>query len=623
VFCILFFFIFRSIFILLNLKAVGNTVGVSDYLDVFLMGFRFDATVSGYFLAIPFLALLLLSPFGKMNYIRTIRLFFQGLFIVLSTIICVVTINYYNEYNDQFNHFLFLGLYDDQKAVLKTILADFNPFLNLIVLVGVMWGSFKIFKHFEKQQHIVNFLIKIKKTPYKILLILLSIVLFIGNIRGGLGKNPAMLKWAFVSSDAFLNKTIINPYRSFNYALSDFEELNAPKGDNPYGKLSAQEKNIKKLILKKAKGDTLQAPKQIFLVVMESYDAWPLLNKYECFGLSDNLKAIQQKGLRFVNFLPSAQSTLNSFGAITTGVPYVGVNINQLGAINGPFMSSIFDQFKRLGYETNFFYGGFLSWQNIGNIMKNQGADHLYSAPNAGGKTETGVWGIEDEKLFDLVYKTVDTTKNSINVILTTSYHPPYKIDVYKKGFPYKTKADLPIEAQQYYDGSMSMKAMGHLWYSDQAIGDFMRKAENKFTDGLFCFTGDHFGRRFVNAKPNLFEHSAVPFIMYGKNIEKGIINKTPGSHIDIIPTLIEMVAPKGFEYYSFGQSLLNNKDKNIGFAQQKIITKTELEVFMNENIYQFYLDTKKTKKIEHSKYLPQKNELLKNAWFYTIHKNK
>jgi len=583
------------------------------------MGFRFDATVSAYFLAIPFLALLFLSYFNKTHIVKKIRLFFQKLFIILSTLITVITINYYKEYNDQFNHFLFLGLYDDHKAVAKTIVADFNPILNIVVLVLIMWFGFKIFKHFEGKEKIASFLNSFNKLPYKIALVILSILLYVGSIRGGLGKNPAMLKWAFVSSDAFLNKTIINPYRSLNYAIKDFKELNKPHGKNPYGNfLNQNNKTITETLVKKATGDSLVKPKQIFLVVMESYDSWPLLDKYESFGVAKNLKAIQKKGLRFSNFLPSAQSTLNSFGAIITGVPYVGVNINQIGAVNGAFKSSIFDQFKKLGYQTNFFYGGFLSWQNIGNIMKNQGADHLYSAPNAGGKTESGVWGIEDEKLFNLVYNTVDKTTNSINVILTTSYHPPYKIDVYKKGFPYKVKEDLPKEAQQYYTGAMSLKALGHLWYSDKAIGDFVTKAEQKFTEALFCFTGDHYGRRFVNAKPNLHEKSTVPFIMYGKNI-KPTINNTPGSHIDIAPTLIEMVAPKGFEYYSFGKSLLTTKNKNIGIAQEKIITKNEIEHFVHKNTYHFNFNTKETILIKDSDYKNLKNKLLKKAWYYTV----
>lgn len=36
-------------------------------------------------------------------------------------------------------------------------------------------------------------------------------------------------------------------------------------------------------------------------------------------------------------------------------------------------------------------------------------------------------------------------------------------------------------------------------------------------------------------------------------------------SHKDIVPTIIEMTAPKGYKYHSFGESLVTaNKNKNI-----------------------------------------------------------
>ena len=277
---------------------------------------------------------------------------------------------------------------------------------------------------------------------------------------------------------------------------------------------------IESIIEKHSRGNTIEKPNHIFIIVMESYDSWPLLEKYSEFGIATNLKNIGSEGVSFTNFLPASASTMNSFGAIITGIPYTGVNISKIGAINKPYPSSIFNQFKNLGYETNFFYGGFLSWQNIGNLVKNQGADNLYSASDAGGKTDSGVWGIEDDKLFKLVLNTIDKETNSLNVILTTSYHPPYSIDIYGMGFQYRTEQDLPPKAQTQYTGAMPLKALGHLWYSDKSIGDFVSQAEEKYDNSLYCFTGDHFGRRFINYKPNLLEKSNVPFIIYGSDVK-------------------------------------------------------------------------------------------------------
>ena len=588
------------------------------------MGFRFDSTVTAYFILLPFLFTLILAPFDKLNISMYIRRIFQTLFVLSATFICVVTINYFREYNDQFNHFLFVGLYDDQKAVFETIIADFNLLINLIVILAISIICFYILRYFKKGERIAHYLQNIKYTPYRALLVLIFIFLFIGGIRGSFGNRPAMRKWSSVSRDPFLNKTIINPFRSLNYAILDFNKINKEYGKNPFGSISnnisAINKNtITSVIEKHSNGSTIEKPNQIFLIVMESYDSWPLLDKYFEFGIASNLKQIADKGISFSNFLPSSASTMNSFGAIITGVPYTGVNISQIGAINESYSSSIFTQFERLGYETNFFYGGFLSWQNIGNLVKNQGANNLYSAADVGGKTESGVWGIEDHNLFDLVLNTIENNTNSLNVILTTSYHPPYSIDIYGMGFKYRTIDDLPPKTKTHYTGAMPLKALGHIWYSDKSIGDFVSKAEKKYDNSLYCFTGDHFGRRFINYKPNLLEKSNVPFILYGSDVNAQI-NNTPGSHIDIIPTLVEMIAPKNFKYYSFGNSLFFNSEKKLGIGYLKIISKNELQYFSNNSDIQTYnIKTGSNAYISKSDYESEYRKLLSLSWHYTV----
>jgi len=623
-FGVLYFLLFRLIFILFFINQVNENATWIDIYKTFLMGFRFDSTVTTYFILFPFLFTLILAPFNKLNVVVYIRRIFQYLFIIVSTIICVVTINYFEEYNDQFNHFLFVGLYDDQKAVLETILADFNPVINLILMLTIILISSFILRYFEKGKRIGNYLEKIKGIPYRILIVTIIIVLFIGSIRGSFGDRPAMRKWSSVSRDPFLNKTIINPFRSLKYAISDFNKINKDYGENPFDTLNNNVKDddmqtITSIIEKHSRGNTLEKPNHIFIIVMESYDSWPLLDKYSEFGIATNLKNIENKGVSFTNFLPASASTMNSFGAIITGIPYTGVNISKIGAINESYPSSIFNQFKKLGYKTNFFYGGFLSWQNIGKLVKNQGADNLYSASDAGGKTDSGVWGIEDDKLFQLVLDNIDENTNSLNVILTTSYHPPYSIDIYGMGFQYRTEKDLPPKAQTQYAGAMPLKALGHIWYSDKSIGDFVSQAEIKYSNSLYCFTGDHFGRRFINYKPNLLEKSNVPFIIYGSDV-KNQINTTPGSHVDIIPTLVEMIAPKNYKYYSFGNSLLFNSENKLGIGYHKIISKNELQYFSkNSDVQNFNFSSEENSYILKSDYENEYRRFLSLAWHYTV----
>jgi len=103
-----------------------------------------------------------------------------------------------------------------------------------------------------------------------------------------------------------------------------------------------------------------------------------------------------------------------------------------------------------------------------------------------------------------------------------------------------------------------------------------VRKIEGKLPRPLFAFTGDHFGRKFINDNPDYFERSGVPLILYGQEVLRGITlpQGAAGTHIDIGPTLVELTAPKGFEYYSVGQDLLAPRDRFLAVGWGKVIGK-------------------------------------------------
>jgi phosphoglycerol transferase MdoB-like AlkP superfamily enzyme len=183
---------------------------------------------------------------------------------------------------------------------------------------------------------------------------------------------------------------------------------------------------------------------------------------------------------------------------------------------------------------------------------------------------------------------TVDDSRPSFNIIMTTSYHPPYNVDVWGKGFPLK---QVPPDIAPLFDNTTSLKMLGHLWYSDKCLGDFVKKAEDKLQRPLFAFTGDHFGRKFINAKPDFFERSGVPLILYGRDVLKGIAlpQGAAGAHIDIGPTLIELTAPKGFTYYSVGQDLLAPRKEFLGIGWFRVIGKDFILDVDVPGVPQFY----------------------------------
>ena len=128
-----------------------------------------------------------------------------------------------------------------------------------------------------------------------------------------------------------------------------------------------------------------------------------------------------------------------------------------------------------------------------------------------------------------------------------------------------------------------TLNEMGHIWYADQSMGNFIEKVEADKPDTLFVITGDH-AERFDFAKEvDLKTLSAVPCIFYGKNVDKDLLadNKV-GCHLQIISTLAEMVGQKGDTYSSIWPSLF---DYNGIVFNHRLWTDTEKIYKINSEI--------------------------------------
>ena len=320
--------------------------------------------------------------------------------------------------------------------------------------------------------------------------------------------------------------------------------------------------------LRTAAGSPGPAPEHLFLVVMESQDVWPMLPEYRALGLGSNLVALAESGLWIRGFMPSGESTMKSLAAIITGLPDAGVFTNYQPTSRRPFATAIAPIFKRLGYKTRFFYGGNLSWERMAQFCEAQGFEEIYGASHItkwGGKSASN-WGVKDEYLFRYVAETVSASPRSFNMIMSTSYHPPFDIDVEKAGFPLR---EMPPTFRGLFDGKTPLRVFGHYWYADQCLGEFVRTVEGKLSRSLVAITGDHASRRFLNERPNLYERLGVPLVLHGPEVLQRLSPPAgmAGSHLDIVPTLVELAAPAGFQYHSMGGNMLDPRRSQVGFG--------------------------------------------------------
>jgi len=292
--------------------------------------------------------------------------------------------------------------------------------------------------------------------------------------------------------------------------------------------------------------------------------------------------------------LAQGTGTMPAINGLLTGMPDTGLYPNYEGeSFKEPYGLGIGSVMKKLGYKTVFWYGGFSTWQNVKNFVLSQGFDEFHDASEMPSE-DSNAWGVGDKDLFKAISAYMDQHRGEkiLNVIMTTSNHPPYSINVAKEGFDAsKVKGHVPDSIS---DDEKQLNEMGHIWYADHVMGNFIANEEKADPSALFVITGDH-SERFNFARevgPNVA--STIPIIFYGRGIHKDWLAPNAfGMSIQIIPTLAELVGRPGQTYEAMVPSL---------FTQEEFVFNHRL-----------YLD-KNGKVLEQSASMPQSyGDMIKN----------
>ena len=549
-------------------------------------GLRSDTCVATWAL-LPTFALTLIGfvrPLGIWH--QRVRQLTAVVVLTLCAAIFVVDVGYFAEYDNQFDHWIFGLVYDDLHAILTTIWKTYHVvalfLISGIALVLTVWALNKLIRITENAE-LPAFVGK--KWSRAISLVVLGLWVLVG-LRIWPGNYLVAVKNAGATGDIFLNKIVLNPFFALRYAIWQERNLQKTAGLRtilPDGDVrAAAEALFPKTInaptvddcaKRTAQGPIGAPPSDIFVVVMESYDAWPMEADYASLHLTDQLKMLGQNGVQVQAFLSAGASTIESLGTIITGLPYSRVMVNYQPAVRGGLPSAVANIFKRLGYRTRFFYGGFLSWERIGEFCREQGFDEVYGGDSVTPRTGGNEWGVDDEDLFRFVLAHAGT-QPSFNLIMSTSYHPPYSVDLAKKGLDVNTLKANPICARL---SQSDLRILGHLWYADKSVGQFVADAEQKLERPIFAITGDHFSRKkFVSVRPmqTLYDQLAVPLVIYGRKALEKVQSPSnlAASHLDILPTLIDLAAPSGFEYNAFGRDIFDASQPQLGFGCNAVI---------------------------------------------------
>ena len=556
---------------------------------------------------------------------------------VLLTFLFLGRIPFYKIFNSSYNAMLINGKNDDISAIVNTAINEYNALMYIVgavVLSAALcwflvrflgWGAKKYSDYVgnepsgsdqlsaSEQVSCPTWYPKTKKTQWMtgIGLTVVFAVLGLFFRFGGAFSYTNSINWESAArlSSNLLNENILDDVQALyrvksiakrtaeleviNLTPQELNEKITAVGGKPNGT------NFDGSFTRTITTERLaEQPQSINIVLGESYGLWPFLSEYNepgAYLVEQGRKyAASPQAMSTQLALAQGTGTMPAINGLLTGMPDTGLYPNYEGeSFKQPYGLGIGPVMKKLGYKTVFWYGGFSTWQNVKNFALSQGFDEFHDASEM--PSEDGnAWGVGDKDLFKAISAYMDQHRGEkiLNVIMTTSNHPPYSINVAKEGFDAsKVKGHVPDSIS---DDEKQINEMGHIWYADHVMGNFIGNEEKADPSALFVITGDH-SERFNFARevgPNVA--STIPIIFYGRGIHKDWLAPNAfGMSIQIIPTLAELAGRPGQTYEAMVPSL---------FTQEEFVFNHRL-----------YLD-KNGKVLEQSASMPQSyGDMIKN----------
>lgn len=322
---------------------------------------------------------------------------------------------------------------------------------------------------------------------------------------------------------------------------------------------------------REAKGARITKPKHIFLIVGESIPQWTMDPLYMPFNICPGLRAFAADShtVGISNFLPAGNVSRPSISSLMCGIYDGGMELNEKESFwHHTLPTALPHQIKKLGYQTIYWYGGNSSSGNFTKYGKAQGFDRIENATDFCGPDAPQTWlGVYDHVFLEKTAELINNIDEStFHFVYTTTNHGPYKLS--DKPIDFDAHRDLPGVSEDILNRKKDNEGLAIYKYSDKAIFDFVERMKEKFPDSLFIVTGDHSSliwrginnTSFLQRDYTVRERFNTVFYMQHPELSKNTISASIGTHLNIMPTIIEAVAPKGFTYYSALPSLFEDQ---------------------------------------------------------------
>ncbi len=518
-----------------------------------------DLSMAGYFLIIPVLVWFagLALPLPYQAYAEKLITVFNAMLIGLMVLVFGSNIFVYEEWHTLLNNraLAYLStpwvLFDSMSVLLKIA----SVLLSLVLI----WSTWRMYRRMTGTRLYGS---DLSRWSYSVLPVL-SGAIFLA-IRGGLGVMPINESAVYFSPHLFCNHAATNTAWNLFHSLVETrstenhyrfmdDALAQEKVENLFSAAKAGQQGAP-VILNPSNGSKFN----VVFIVMESMTAQLVEELGGEPGVCPNLSRLMREGVLFENIYGSGYRTDQGLISILAGYPAQPDQSIVLLSDKAEKLPSIPKTLSGAGYATAFFYGGELTFANIGQWLTAERFEKIYSDKDFAASEKTQRWGVDDKIMLQRAIKeTGGLPQPFFTTLMTLSLHPPYDV-------PYKSKWSGLEERERCLNAAA---------FADYAIGTFFQEAEQQawYRNTLFLLVADHGSSNPGRLGLDNPKARHIPLILFGQPIAeawKGRHVKAVGNHHDIPATILPLLGYPAEEFeWSRNLLLQNPNGSDPGFA--------------------------------------------------------
>ena len=534
---LLIFILQKPLFMLYN-GSIEKGFGFADYMQVMVHGASLDVATAGYLTAFPFLLVLISIWFRKFP-LKKILYGYYILAAALISIIFVVDMALYTFWGFKLDASVFLYI-DSPKEALASVSVGFILLRVLAILLLIALNSWVLLKITPSVLTATR-----KRIAGTAGMLLLGGVLFI-IIRGGVTESTSNIGQVYFSNEPFLNHSAVNPDFSLLSSMgksqdfaSEFnffdEEKRAALFDGLYpttdGDSIIQVLNTKR--------------PNILIILMEGFGGAFVEPLGGLPDVTPHFNRLSKEGIFFTNCY--ANSFRTDRGTVCTFSGYLGLPTASVMKIpaKSRTLPAIAEGLSKVGYKTDFLYGGDINFTNMKSYLLSTGYQRLTANTDFSLAEQTSnAWGVNDDITFEYLYNQLRNRKEEgpwHTAFLTLSSHEPFEV-------PYHRLED---------------KIPNAFAYTDECLGKFIDRLKQTpaWKDLLVICLPDHgfyYPREGSNAMPRFYH---IPLLWLGGAVKQPMQVDKIMNQTDLAATLLGQL---GLEHtaFTFSRNVLGSDYK-------------------------------------------------------------